>query len=61
VKNVSKEIKLLAEKNGFVLVRKRKHFIFKHPSGAVLVASGSTTDWRALHNIESQIKKLLSL
>jgi len=61
VKNANKEIKLLAERYGFVLQRQTKHFIFKHPSGAILVTSKSTRDPRALRNTEQQIKKVLGL
>jgi predicted RNA binding protein YcfA (HicA-like mRNA interferase family) len=61
VKDTNKEIKLLAKRYGFILQRQIKHFIFKHPSGAVLVASKSTNDYRALRNTERQIKRLLGL
>lgn len=61
MKDANKEIKLLAKRYGFVLQRQTKHFIFKHPSGAILVTSKSTRDHRALRNTEREIKKLLSL
>lgn len=41
-------------------MRSRKHMIFKHKSGARLVTGASISDKRALKNIESDIKKILS-
>jgi predicted RNA binding protein YcfA (HicA-like mRNA interferase family) len=61
MKDANKEIKLLAKRYGFVLQRQRKHFVFKHPSGAILITSKSTNDYRALRNTEREIKKILGL
>jgi hypothetical protein len=38
----------------------KKHYVFKHSSGKTLVCSTSCTDWRALKNVERDIKRLLS-
>lgn len=56
----NKEVMKLASSYGFKLLRSRKHMIFKHESGARLVTGASISDRRALKNIESNIKKLLS-
>ena len=56
----NKEVIKLASSYGFKLLRSRKHMIFKHESGARLVTGASISDRRALKNIESDIKKLLS-
>jgi predicted RNA binding protein YcfA (HicA-like mRNA interferase family) len=56
---LSKDIKKLAEKYGFVLVRQKKHFVFKHPSGAVFTCGKSSSDHRALKNAERDLRKLL--
>ena len=56
----NKEVIKLASSYGFKLLRSRKHMIFKHESGARLVTGASISDWRALKNIESDIKKILS-
>jgi len=50
----------LARSYGFELVRQKKHFVFVHKSGARLVTSQSCSDWRALKNVEANIKKILS-
>lgn len=56
----AKEVIKLASRYGFKLMRSRKHMIFKHESGVRLVTGASISDKRALKNIESNIKKLLS-
>jgi predicted RNA binding protein YcfA (HicA-like mRNA interferase family) len=55
------DVKKLCEKHGFKLMRCKKHFVWKHPSGASLVTSKSASDYRALANIERNIKRLLTL
>jgi predicted RNA binding protein YcfA (HicA-like mRNA interferase family) len=56
---ISKDIKAMAERYGFSLVRQKKHFVFKHPSGAVFVCGKSASDYRAIRNAERDIRKLL--
>ena len=51
----------LAAKYGFVLHRETKHYIFKHPSGKILVTSKSSMDKRLLRNVEGNIKRILAL
>lgn len=55
------EIKKLCETHGFKLMREKKHFIWKHPSGVVLTTAKSASDRRALTNIDRRIKRLLAL
>jgi predicted RNA binding protein YcfA (HicA-like mRNA interferase family) len=51
----------LVKKNGFVLQRETKHYVFKHKTlGKILVCSKSTRDRRSLRNVERDIKRLLS-
>jgi len=57
--DATKQIIALAKTYDFILIRKKKHLIFKHPSGATLVTSGTTGDWRALKNVEANIKHIL--
>jgi predicted RNA binding protein YcfA (HicA-like mRNA interferase family) len=60
---VPKKAKALVEaakKYGFVLHRRNKHLIFKHPSGAILVSSATASDWRAVRNLEQNAKKILA-
>jgi predicted RNA binding protein YcfA (HicA-like mRNA interferase family) len=54
-----KKIFNLAKAYGFELVRQKKHYVFVHKSGARLVTSRSCSDFRALKNVETTIKKLL--
>jgi predicted RNA binding protein YcfA (HicA-like mRNA interferase family) len=50
----------MVKSKGFVLVRQKKHYIFKHASGKILVCGKTISDRRALRNIESNIAHLLS-
>lgn len=61
MRNIDKDILRLAQRYGYVLIRQAKHLVFKHSNGAVLVTSKSTSDCRALRNIEGTIKKQLKL
>jgi predicted RNA binding protein YcfA (HicA-like mRNA interferase family) len=54
------EIKKLCEKHGFKLMRSKKHFIWHHPSGAVMTTSKSASDQRAFANIDKQARKAIS-
>jgi predicted RNA binding protein YcfA (HicA-like mRNA interferase family) len=57
-KETTKLIVKLVERYGFVLIRQRKHLVFKHPNGAIFVSSQSSSDRRALLNAERDLKKL---
>lgn len=57
---MSKEIVSIVEKQGFVLQRQKKHYVFKHPSGKVFVCGKTVSDRRALKNIEKEAKRLLA-
>lgn len=60
LKDNRRAIIALAAKYGFVLHRETKHYIFKHPSGKILVTSKSSLDKRLLRNVECNIKRLLA-
>jgi predicted RNA binding protein YcfA (HicA-like mRNA interferase family) len=60
LKDNRRDLLKLTKQYGFVLHRKNKHYVFKHSSGKTLVCSTSCTDWRALKNVERDIKRLLS-
>ena len=57
--DTAKRIIKLAKSYGFTLVRQKRHLIFKHPSGKIITTSKSSSDKRALKNIESTIKNLI--
>ena len=57
--DTTKQIVALAQSYNFKLIRQTKHLIFRHESGAQVVTSASCGDWRALKNVESDIKKAL--
>jgi predicted RNA binding protein YcfA (HicA-like mRNA interferase family) len=43
---------------GWQLVRTRKsHWLLRHPSGAVVVTSGTPSDQRALRNTRAQLRR----
>jgi predicted RNA binding protein YcfA (HicA-like mRNA interferase family) len=58
--DTARRIVKLAESYGFKLVRRNKHLVFKHTSGKMLVTSFTCSDGRALRNVESNIKQILS-
>jgi hypothetical protein len=53
------DIIALAKRYGFVLHRKKKHFIFKDGAGRTMVCGKTISDRRALKNIESELKRIL--
>lgn len=57
---MSKEVMAIAKKHGFVLARQKKHFVFKHPTGAVFVCGKTSSDRRALDNIDKEMKRVLA-
>jgi predicted RNA binding protein YcfA (HicA-like mRNA interferase family) len=57
---MTKQIVSMVESQGFALVRQRKHFVFKHPSGKVFVCGKTVSDKRALKNIEKEMQRLLA-
>lgn len=48
-----------AGRYGFTLLRRNKHLVFKHPSGAMLVTSATASDKRAIKNLEQSAKRIL--
>ena len=57
--DTTKRIVELAKSYGFTLLRQKRHLIFKHSSGKIIATSRTSSDNRALKNIESTIKKLI--
>lgn len=55
------DVKKLVQGYGFKLIRQKKHFIWKHPSGLVLTTAQSPSDRRALSNIDKRIRRMLAL
>lgn len=58
-KDNRRELFALVKRYGFVLHREKKHYIFKHPSGAMLTCSKSSLDRHRLANVEANIKRIL--
>lgn len=59
-KDNRRELFALVKRYGFALHREKKHYIFKHPSGAVLTCSKSSRNRHSLANVEADIKRILS-
>lgn len=55
----AKLLKAISEAGG-VLVRKRKHYIWRFPNGGLLVVSGSPSCAHASANAMRNLKKLLA-
>ena len=44
---------------GFALKRSNKHRVWQHASGAIVTTGSTCSDWRAVRNIERDIKRVL--
>jgi hypothetical protein len=57
----TKEYAELAKQYGFVLVRTKRHAVFKHENGGTLICPLSPSDSkRGLMNLKRDIKRILS-
>lgn len=57
----SKEYRALAAEYGFVLVRVKKHMVFKHPTGPVISCPATPSDaWRGLKQFRKDIKRAIN-
>jgi hypothetical protein len=60
VKKMGKEFKKLMAENNYELVRSKKHLIWKHKIlGGIITTPKTPSDWRALKNIQRDIRKQL--
>jgi len=60
VKKMGKEIKKLMKENNYELVRAKKHLIWKHKVfGGMITTPKTPSDWRALKNIQRDIRNQL--
>ncbi len=58
---LTREYKQLATQSGFVLVRIRKHMVFKHPTGAIVSCPATPSDSRrGLKQFQADIRKALN-
>lgn len=55
----NRDLEALAGRYGFKLVRKTRHFIFRHSNGEQVVTSKTCNDWRRLKNVERDFKRAL--
>jgi hypothetical protein len=60
MREADRRIAAMAKSLGFILARTKRHFVFKHPSGATFVAPQSVSDGRALRNAERDMRKAIS-
>jgi len=51
----------MARKYGFELVRDKKHLVFKHPNGGVVIASNTASDPRGTKNFELRLKRAITI
>jgi predicted RNA binding protein YcfA (HicA-like mRNA interferase family) len=58
---IPKELLTMAHGYGFELARQKRHLVFKHPTGPVVVTAQSPSDHRALKNIDKEFRKALGL
>ena len=57
----TREISKLMKKNGFELVRNKKHLIFYHTStGRKITTSKTASDWRTMRNLTATINQVVA-
>ena len=57
MKKEERELRKLAKQHGFCLVSKRRHFKWRHTSGAIVITGATISDRRAHKNIEHVFSK----
>ena len=59
---MNKDIEKLVRSYGYELVRQKKHLVFQHPiSGQVFTCAKSASDFRAMRNVERDLKRYAKL
>lgn len=60
MKKSEKEIRELAAKYGFEVLRtKKNHFKLVRPGCVTVISSSTASDWRTLKNLEGQLRRSL--
>lgn len=49
----------VAERHGYVLVRWKRHLVFRHPCGAQVATAVTPSDKHGLRNFETDLKRNL--
>lgn len=49
----------MAKEYGFVLHRAHRHLVWKHPSGSIVVTSGTPSDHHALLNDRARFRRAI--
>ena len=57
--NVDEEREALLKKHNFILVRTKRHKVYRNPTGRIFVVSGSPSDWRASRNSLRDLRRLV--
>ena len=58
-RRIPREVREELRKLGFVLARAKRHYIYKHPSGASVSVSASPSNKRAYGNLISDARRML--
>jgi len=56
---IAKHDALLRE-HKFVLIRQRKHRVYRNPEGKVYVVGSTPSDWRSVRNAVSALKRVIN-
>ncbi len=59
--NQANEIAQLMRRAGFALIRKRKHNVWQHPNGSIVVTSQSPSDVHSVRNVAKQLDRLRTI
>ena len=54
-----RELRKLAKRHGFCLVKKQRHMKWQHPSGVIVFTGSTISDRKAQKNIDSIFKHAL--
>ena len=54
-----RELRKLAKRHGFCLVKKQRHMKWRHPSGVIVFTGSTISDRKAQKNIDSIFKHAL--
>ena len=57
----TREVSKMMKKNGFELIRSKKHLVFAHKgTGARIATSATASDWRTMKNLQTTINRVVA-
>jgi hypothetical protein len=56
---VSRTLEQLLRRNGFTLLRQRKHLVWRHPSGRNFITAKTPSDRFTENNVRAELRRFL--